>query len=87
VPTISRFHGIVITMFFNDHDPLHFHAWAAGREARFRFDRLEFMQGGDLGRRQRVLVEAWALLHREQLEENWRRARDHGTLKWIEPLR
>jgi len=26
VPTISVFYGIVIAMFFNDHDPPHFHA-------------------------------------------------------------
>ena len=87
MPTICRFNGIVITMFFNDHDPPHFHAWAAGREARFRFYRPEFITGGDLGRRQRILVEAWAELHQEELEENWRRARTRGTLNRIEPLR
>jgi hypothetical protein len=30
MPAICRFSGIVIAMFFNDHDPPHFHAWAAG---------------------------------------------------------
>jgi hypothetical protein len=39
-----------------------------------------------LGRRQLRLVLAWAELHREELLENWRRARAHETLNKIEPL-
>jgi hypothetical protein len=34
VPTISVFYGIVIAMFFNDHDPPHFHARYAEHQAR-----------------------------------------------------
>ena len=33
MPEICRFYGIVIKMFFDDHDPPHFHAQYAGREA------------------------------------------------------
>lgn len=38
MPTISRFHGLVIEMYFNDHVPPHFHARGAGRLARVRID-------------------------------------------------
>ena len=34
VPTISVFYGIVISMFFNDHDPPHIHARYAEHHAR-----------------------------------------------------
>jgi hypothetical protein len=40
-----------------------------------------------LGRRQLRLVLAWAELHQDELEENWRRARAGETLNEIEPLR
>jgi hypothetical protein len=29
MPEISRFFGIIIRMFFSDHDPAHFHAFTA----------------------------------------------------------
>ena len=34
MPTISRFYGIVIAMYFGDHPQPHFHAWYAGRKGR-----------------------------------------------------
>ena len=40
-----------------------------------------------LGRRQLRLVLAWAELHRDELEENWRRARAREKLLEVEPLR
>jgi len=33
MPEISRFFGVVIKMFYNDHQPPHFHAEYAGSEA------------------------------------------------------
>jgi hypothetical protein len=86
VPAISRFFGIVIAMFFDDHDPPHFHARHAKGEASVRIDTLELMDSS-LGRRQERLVLAWAELHRDELTENWRRARAGETLISIEPLR
>ena len=35
MPTISAFYGIVIAMFFDDHDPPHFHARYGEHRARF----------------------------------------------------
>jgi hypothetical protein len=85
VPTISRFHGIVIAMYFDDHDPPHFHARHAGAQARIRIDTLEVLDS-TLGRRQLRLAVAWAELRQAALEEDWRRARAGETLQWIEPL-
>ena len=33
MPVISRFYGILIVMYFNDHNPPHFHAKYSGDEA------------------------------------------------------
>ncbi|MDQ3725182.1 MAG: DUF4160 domain-containing protein, partial [Actinomycetota bacterium] len=86
MPTISRFFGIAIVMFFDDHGFPHFHARHAEGEAKVRIDNLEVMDS-DLGRRQLRFVLAWAELHQEELEENWRRARAGETLLDIEPLK
>lgn len=86
VPTISRFMGITITMFFDDHGPPHFHARAAEHNAKIRIDTLEVI-ASDLRRRELRLVLAWAEMHAEELDSNWRRAREGETLQEIEPLR
>jgi hypothetical protein len=86
VPTISRFFGIVIAMFFDDHEPPHFHARHAEGSIKVRIDPVEVIDG-TLGRRQRRLVLAWAELHQDELLENWRLARAGETLQEIEPLR
>lgn len=85
VPTISRFFGIAIAMFFDDHGYPHFHARHAEGQAKVRIDNLEVVDSS-LGRRQLRLVLAWAELHHDELNENWRRARAGETLREIEPL-
>lgn len=86
VPTISRFFGIVIAMFYDDHAPPHFHARHADGAAKVRIDTLEAIES-TLGRRQLRFVLAWAELHQGDLLENWRRARAGETLREIEPLK
>jgi len=85
VPTISRFLGLVITMYFDDHDPPHFHALHADGEAKVRIDSLEAIDS-TLSRRHLRFVLAWAELHQDELLENWRRARAGATLHAIQPL-
>lgn len=86
MPTICRFHGIVIAMYYDDHGHPHFHARHAGGQAKVRIDQVEVIDSS-LGVRQLRLVVAWAELHRQELLENWRRARAGETLLEIEPLR
>jgi hypothetical protein len=74
MPTISRFFGIVIAMYFDDHGPPLFHARHADGAAKVRIDTLEPIET-TLGRRQLRLVLAWAELHQAELLENWRLAR------------
>jgi hypothetical protein len=86
VPTISRFFGITISMYFEDHGHAHFHAYHGDGSAKIRIDNLTVLDSS-LRRRQLRFVLAWAELHQAELEENWRRARARETLKEIEPLR
>lgn len=86
MPTISRFFGIVIAMYFDDHAPPHFHARAGEGEAKVRIHGLEPMDTS-LGRKELRSVLAWAELHQHELLQNWNRARAGETLKPIEPLR
>lgn len=86
MPTISRFFGIVIAMYYDDHGHPHFHARHADGQAKVRIDQVEVIESS-LDVRQLRLVLAWAELHREELLENWRRARAGEKLAEIDPLR
>jgi hypothetical protein len=86
VPTISRFFGISIAMYFDDHGFPHFHARDASGQAKIRIDEVEVIESA-MQLRQLRLVLAWAELHQSELLENWRRARAGETLLDIEPLR
>jgi hypothetical protein len=84
VPTISRFYGLAIRMYWDDHPFPHFHAIAAGRKAKVRIDQIEVLES-TLTRRQLRMVCEWAAVHQPELEKNWLRARDRATLMPIEP--
>ena len=73
MPTISRFFGIRILMFYDDHPRAHFHARYAEHEATVAIETLEVLAGG-LPRRAMALVLEWGVLHRSELRENWARA-------------
>lgn len=86
MPEISRFYGIIIRMFYNDHNPPHFHAIYGNDEALIDIQTLDYVEGS-LPKRARVLVAEWALEHREELLANWEKARTPTDLIPIEPLK
>lgn len=86
MPTISSFYGILIRMFFNDHPPAHFHARYGEFEAIIDIGSLEIIQG-ELPTRALNLVREWAMIHREELLEDWRLCRENAAPAKIEPLR
>ena len=85
MPRISEFYGIVIAMYFRDHNPPHLHARYGGQEAKIAIRTGELIEG-QLPRRAYRLVREWTELHREELELNWERARSRTPLVTIEPL-
>ena len=72
MPEISRFYGVRITMYADDHNPPHFHAEADEKEALFNINEGVFMKGS-LASREARLVLAWYELHKDELLENWNR--------------
>lgn len=85
MPEISRFYGIVIKMFFNEHNPPHFHAFYGEHETLVEIQSLAVIAGG-LPPRAMGLVIEWASLHKQELIADWERARSHQSLSPIEPL-
>jgi len=85
VPTISEFYGILIRMYFNDHEPAHFHARYGEFEATIDVESLE-VQEGELPRRALDLVVAWAEVHKQELRDNWERCREKQSPRKVDPL-
>jgi hypothetical protein len=77
VPTIAIFSGIIIQMFFEDHDPPHVHAIYSGAKALVRISDGEIIRGA-LPRTQARLVKNWVRLRQTELMENWRHAQTDG---------
>ena len=72
MPTISMFYGIVVRMYFapGEHNPPHFHAYYNEYKASVDIQACEIING-NLPRKQRKLVLAWAELHQEELIADW----------------
>ncbi len=85
MPEISRFFGIIIRMFYADHEPAHFHAIYGEYEALIAIETMAVLRG-HLPRRALALVLEWAALHRPELRHDWQRARAGEVLAPIEPL-
>ena len=85
MPEISRFFGIVIKIFFEDHNPPHFHAEYGDRMALIEIRTLRVFSG-QLPPRVLGFVVEWATLHQQELLEDWERARAQQALRKIAPL-
>lgn len=84
MPEISRFLGIVITMFYRDHGPPHFHATYGEHDIQVSI-RDGIVTGKFPGRALRLVLE-WYALHKEELLADWELARQRKPLKNIAPL-
>jgi len=86
MPAISIFFGIVIRMFYNEHEPVHFHAEYQGE--RGKFGASGNMIAGNIESRTALrLIKQWAKLHEFEIRTNWRRMKEGKPLESIEPLR
>lgn len=84
MPEICRFLGIVITMYYRDHAPPHFHAHYNEFEMAVNIE--SGVVEGSFPRRALRLVLEWYDKYREELIEDWRLARERKPLKQIPPL-
>jgi len=72
MPTVSRFYGITVKMFFiqREHQPPHFHAVYGEYNGLFAIDSLEMFEG-DLPHRAVRLVKEWAERYHKELQTMW----------------
>ena len=85
MPEICRFYGIIIAMFYDDHNPPHFHARYGRDKATIEINSLRVLEG-KLPPRALGLVIEWASQHHEELLEDWELARSNQPLRKIAPL-
>ena len=85
MPTISSFYGIFIRMYFNDHEPAHFHMGYAEYKATISICELQIMSG-ELPGRVLELVKVWAEIHQQALTRNWELCQNKSLPESIPPL-
>jgi len=85
MPIICAFFGIVIRMFYDDHNPPHIHAEYQSRKALLDF-RGNILRGDLQSRTALKLVREWIDLRYAELLEDWELARQGKEIKTIDPL-
>ena len=85
MPEISRFFGIVVRMFFDDHAPPHFHATYGGASVTIDIESGSAVKGR-LPPRILGLIAEWTVLHRDELQRDWELLRERRTPNRIAPL-
>lgn len=85
MPEICRFYGIIIQMFFNDHNPPHFHVVYGDFKAVININ--DEIVEGFMPKRALKLVFEWMDLHKSELLVNWELAQNGELPIKIEPLK
>ena len=85
MPEISRFYGIIIRMFYSEHEPPHFHAQYEEYNAQINIESGKIMNGF-LPSRAENLVYSWCREHSDELNENWLLCKNHKRPFKIKPL-
>ena len=86
MPELARFYGIIISMFYDDHNPPHFHARYGNYKISIDIKSLQILEGS-LPPRALGLVIEWASAHKEELLEDWKLASRNLPPKKIHPLK
>ena len=86
MPPICEFRGIKIIINYREHRPPHFHAFYGGDEVLIDINEAEVYEG-HFPKKQLKLILAWAVLHKDELLDNWQLAESHKELFEIEPLK
>jgi len=86
MPEISRFFGIIISIFYDEHNPPHFHARYGDHKIAIAINTLQVLEGY-LPPRALGLVIEWAYLHKDELLKDWQLAEQNMQPDKIEPLK
>ena len=85
MPVISAFYGIIIYLYYEDHNPPHFHVKYNEFKAVFSIESLGLLRG-KLPAKAHGLVVEWAAIHQDELKRSWELAKANKEFDNIEPL-
>lgn len=85
MPEISRFFGIVVAMYYNDHAPPHLHAKYGGHKIKIDVANGSVLEGS-FPNRALALLNEWRVLHIAELQADWVLLMARHPLNKIEPL-
>jgi hypothetical protein len=85
MPVVSILFGIVIRMYYKEHEPRHFHAEHQARDGKFDFDGSQIL-GNITSRNALGLIRQWAQHNRAALDANWSKIKAGQPLDRIPPL-
>lgn len=89
MPAISMFYGLIVRMFFMDtqqHYLPHVHVEYQGKESVVSIPDGEILEGG-LPSKQLRMLQAWIVIHEDELMADWALAVNGEPIFKIEPLR
>jgi len=85
MPVIPMFFGIVIRMYYKEHEPAHFHAEYQSQQGKFDLTG-NLIVGNIRSRTALRLIREWAQMHGDELEANWEHLKAGRPLERIAPL-
>ena len=85
MPVIAIFFGIVIRMYYKEHEPRHFHGEHQAQHGKFDFDGNQVV-GNITSKNALGLIRQWAQLNRAALDANWSKIKSGKPLERIPPL-
>lgn len=85
MPLIAKFYGISILIFYQEHNPPHFHAKYGGEIGIFDIQTGKLIIG-QLPLHAKKLIREWFKLHQKELLVNWLKAKNGEQLQFITPL-
>ena len=84
MPIISRFFGILIYIYWREHEPAHFHAKYGSDDIIVEIETGKVT--GKISKRALSMIQEWRKIHKEELMNDWELAKQKKSLTKIEPL-
>lgn len=89
MPIISQFYGIVVSMYFDEKNGKHHipHIHVRYNNYKIVYDFESNILSGDIPYKQKKMVEAWILIHKEELVTLWNIIQEGKEFFKIDPLK
>lgn len=85
MPEVCRFYGIIISIFYDEHNPPHFHARYGKSKVVIDIKTLRVLEG-KISLRALRMIKEWASQHQQELMHDWELAQSSKPPEKIPPL-